>query len=123
MSELQPTSETIDTYLIGTRTMAEWHAWLTHDQRTGRDSSDDAVPCSRYGTTAAQTAWWAIALGAVYQHGNGPADDDEAAMDWYQELAVNDADDVLTLVKDFEYVLPADLKQRIDLEAAGGTDV
>jgi hypothetical protein len=78
---------------------------LTHDE-DGNPTDHLLVPCSRYGRSGDQCAWWAIALGFVYQYGCGDPDDPGAAMDGYMGLCVNGQDGVAELLREFLYAVP-----------------
>jgi hypothetical protein len=106
--ESAPQETNLDLYCIGERSLSQWFLWLTHDE-DGNPTGHLQVPCSRYGSTGADVAWWAIALGCVYQHGCGDPDDPGAAMDGYMGLCVNDQDGVAELLREFLYAVPPEV--------------
>jgi hypothetical protein len=114
MSEQLPSPETMDTYRLGERSLREWHKWLTTDP-SGRDTGHLDTPGSRYGRTSTDCAWWAVAAQVVYSHASGTDEMDEleVSVDWLQGLAVNDHEDIGTLVREWAWVLPSDLKDEL----------
>jgi hypothetical protein len=107
MSERLPEpQETLDTYLVHGRSLNQWYDWLTTDQRTGEATGHLKAPCSRYGRTGGETAWYALACEVIFTHANGEEDDPKIALDYYQGLAVNDHEDVASLINDYWYVVP-----------------
>jgi hypothetical protein len=105
--------------LLGDRSLAQWHAYLTTDQRTGVWIGYQNVPRSRFGRTAEETAWWAIAAHAAYSYFTGqPWDVDETydSMNYFMGLAANDNDSLGELVREFAKLLPHELIEQLDWE-------
>src|SRR5437667_8320411 len=92
------------------QSLVQWHKWLTTDEETGKPTGHLACPASRYGRIAADCAWWAIAGEIIYVEANGEEGDPHTSLDYLMGLAVNDHDDIGTLVCDYWYVLPLPLK-------------
>lgn len=111
------------TYELHYRTLRGWHLWLTMDPDTERFTGEDLVPCSRYGRTGNDCAYWAIACECIYVDANGRNDDDDPreAMDFYMSLAVNDSDEVLDLVRENWHAVPDVLKPYLEYDEDGLT--
>lgn len=118
MNERTPQPETMDTYRLGDRTLAEWHQLLTTDR--GQDIGHLQVPASRYGRTTSQAAYWALAGEVAYLYANGEANDLAASLDFMMGLAVNDHADLGELVRDHLWTLPQDLADQLDWEEVNG---
>jgi hypothetical protein len=118
MSEQTPPAPTMETYTLGDRTLAEWHKWLTTDPRAGEDTGGLAAPGSRYGRTSRECGYFAIAAQVVYAHANGieSQEDLEASLDWLMGLAINSHEDIGILVREWDWVLPEDLREQLDLD-------
>lgn len=110
--EPQP-QDPLDEITFHGKTVREWHEWLSRDS--------GAVPCSRYGRTGDETAWWAIACELVYVGANGEDDDPIVALDTLMGLAVNDSDSVLELIREHWYSLPEALQEYLEYEDNGMT--
>jgi hypothetical protein len=95
------------------QSLRQWYERLTNE------GASDVVPCSRYGRTGADVAWWALACEAIYVHANGEDDDPQVALDYLMSLAVNDSDNVLELVRSCWYAVPEVLKPYLDYEDDG----
>lgn len=108
----------LDHYILGGRSLQDWHDFLTTDHYNGQPAGHLETPGSRYGSTANQAAWWAIAGYAAYSYATG--DDHEAAqnMDHFMGMAVNDVPLLAELVKDFRWVVPTELDGMLDWERA-----
>jgi hypothetical protein len=109
-----PLPETMDTYMIGDRSLADWHQWLTTED--GEDVGHFGTGGSRYGATASQCAYWAIAGEVVYVHSVGLPDDIQSSLDHAMGLAVNDSDAVGEMVRDNLWLIPNDLAEKLDWE-------
>ena len=92
---------------------AYWHAWLTTDQTTGEDTGRLGCPGSRYGYTAREVAYWAIAAAVVAEADNGPGDTEEA-LDAWMGYAVNDDGRVADRVWPGRAMLGADVADQLD---------
>jgi hypothetical protein len=114
MGEQLPQPETLDTIQLDGRSLSQWHAYLTTDE-TGADAGHLTVPCSRYGRTSDECAYWAIALEIIYVEANGEDHHTTAALDYLMELVVNDHDDPAELVRDYGYCLPGALVEVLEL--------
>jgi hypothetical protein len=116
MEREQQPQDPLDTYLLGDKSLRQWHHDMTHDE-DGRDVGyQRSIPCSRYASTTSDAAYWALALACVYENANGAPDDPDEAMDFYLGLVVNDHEDVLTLVNENSYAVPTSILERINLE-------
>lgn len=111
MSELAPQAESLETIELHGKSLRGWHEWLSRD--------DGQVPCSRYGRTGSDCAYWALAAEWVYCALNGEDDDPEVALEHLMGLAVNDHQDVLDVVLDHYDTVPEALKQYLDFEDNG----
>ena len=114
--ELQP----LDTELLHGRSLADWHRWLTTDQETGEPNGHLAAPCSRYGQTADECAWYASACEAIYLHVNGEDDAVEMTLEFFMGLAVNNHDGVEETLRSYWYAVPEVLKPYVELPDEGG---
>lgn len=116
MSERLPEPHPLDQFELHGRTVNEWLAYL------GRDG-DLSVPCSRYGRSTSEVAPWAVACEYVYTEANGENSDESAAeaIEFYMGLAVNDHDDVLTLVREYWYAVPKPLRDLLEYNEEGLT--
>lgn len=115
MSEQTPEQpETIHTYMLGDRSLADWHAWLTTDATTGEDTGHLQAPGSRYGRTSRDCAYWAVAAETVYAHANGVEDDLEGSFEFCMGLVVNDNVEIADMIREYLWVLPDDLKEQLD---------
>lgn len=113
MSESQPPPSELETYQLEGRSLNDWHRWLTTDFN-GKPAGHLRTPGSRYGRNSDDCAWWALAAEVVYIEANGP-DDVEAGLDGLMGLAVNDHDDIGTLVYDYWHVIPPALQAMLDV--------
>ena len=113
--ELSTEVDQLSTIISHDKSLADWHKWLTVDQRTGESHGHDAVPCSRYGDNGEECAWYAIACEVVYCEANGENSDDDpkAGLDHYMSLAVNDHDDIATLLHEYDYTIPSALREKL----------
>lgn len=114
MSEVPLPNPLESTELEG-HSLQQWHYMLTSDE-SGEPTGHLLVPCSRYGRTGADVAWWAIACEVIYVDANGPSDDAELALEFYMGLAVNDHDDIASLVKENWHAVPEALRPYLDEE-------
>lgn len=75
-------------------------AYLTTDQATGEPTGHLVVPCSRYGRTAQECApvAWRVAYLVARETGEPVT---AADLDYAMGLVVNDADDVIYLVRQY----------------------
>lgn len=112
--EQEPQNE-LEAVLLGGQSMRAWHDWLSEDS--------GLVPASRYGVNGAETAYWALACEAIYEDANGEPDSVAQSLDYYQSLAVNDSDDVLSLVRAYYYAIPEPLKPYLDYETENGLNM
>jgi len=115
MGETAPSAEAseLDSYRICTRTLNEWHDWLTTDPQTGEPAGHLRAPGSQYGRDASSAAYWAIAGHAAYSYATGQGWDlpqTEDSMKYFMGLAVNDDPSVIELVREFKDVLPEELR-------------
>jgi hypothetical protein len=108
----------LDTYKLGGQTIREWHQFLTTDHYTGQPIGYQEVPASRYGRTADETAWWAIAAHAAYGYATGDDTDTAQSMDHMMSLAVNDDPSVAELITQFRWVVPDELDGMLDWDRA-----
>ncbi len=94
-------------------TLAEWHTFLITDEHTQEDQSHLAVPASRYGRDAADTAWWAVAALAAYEAAGGDMDESTLVAQHMMSMAVNDHSDLVELVWEYEHALPPELLEQL----------
>lgn len=107
--ETQPTNENDPLQrLVGERTVAEWHGWLTGD--------DLDVPASRYGRTASEVAWWPLATLHVFEQYSDIDSSYEVFLNGEMSLAVNDADSVIEIVMDNREAIPAAILANLTVE-------
>jgi hypothetical protein len=111
--ETEPPQPTLETFELHGRSLQAWQHWLCTDQSTGEPMGNDRVSASRYGSTGADCAWWAIAAEIVYVAASGADDDPEVSLDHLMRLAVNNHDDITSLVYDNWYALPDCLKEML----------
>lgn len=104
MSERLPSPEHEPTTIAG-RSPEDWHCTLTGD--------DLVVPCSRYGRSASEVAWWAVALLAIYEASGAVAEDAEAISDFAMGLAVNDNADVALMIWEHWSDVPRQLQDQL----------
>ena len=110
MSESQPTppEQERQPALYG-RTASEWHAFLAGDNLD--------VPCSRYGRTSDEVAWWAVASMYVYDYYYpGEMDYPEGYADNAMSMAVNDNDSLGPFVNEHIYVVPREVINNLTIE-------
>jgi len=110
--ETEPAQPTLETYELYGRSLQAWQHWLCTDQATGKPTGNDHVSASRYGSTSADCACWALAAEIVFVEASG-ADDPEVSLDHMMRLAVNNHDDIGLLVYDNWYAVPECLKEMI----------
>lgn len=103
----------LDTTLLGTKSLQDWHTWLVTNRKTGENEWYLRVPCSRYGRNSDECSWWAIAAELAYREAVGGDEDIEEALDFLMGLSVNDHPDIGSLVRDFRYALPEALKEML----------
>lgn len=108
--------ETLDTWRLGERSLAEWHSYLCTDHESGEPTGHLIVPASRYGRFTNEVAWFPIAAVIIYEHANGPDEDVAGSLDALMEMAVNDHPDLEQLLKDYAYALPECLREHVELE-------
>jgi hypothetical protein len=108
----------LDTYILGSRSLTNWHDFLTTDHYTGQPNGHLPVPCSRYGRDGSESAWWAIAAQAAYSYATGQDEDLEQGMDHFMSLAVNDDPSLMSLVSEFRCVVPTELDEKLDWDQA-----
>ncbi len=115
MGELTPPQrETIHTYMLGERSLHDWHAYLTTDRQTGTSTSSFRTMGNRYGYTAGEVAWWAVAAEAVYVHANGLNEEIQDSIDYCMGLVVNDNVEIADIVREYKWALPDDLVEQLD---------
>jgi len=114
MTEQIPSRYTLDTYMLGDYSLRDWHHALTTDDK-GKPTGGLACPVSRYGRTATDCAYWAIAAEVIYVDSNGlsEADDLAADIELAMGLVVNDHPDIAGLVRDYGYALPMALRKML----------
>lgn len=110
MSELP--SDPLDTVLLHNRSLRDWHRHLTTNA-DGEPTGHLLCPTSRYGRTADDNAWWAIAAEAVYESALGDEGEPTESLEYLMGLAVNDSVDIATLVADYWFVIPAVLHAQL----------
>lgn len=103
----------LDTYEIGGRSLRQWFDWLTTDRDTGQYAGYLDVPCSRFGTTAADCAWWTLAFQCAYVEASGELDDPEASMHEAMGWCVNDSTEVAGLIAEYWSAIPQSIKDHI----------
>ena len=101
-----------DPYVLGTRTIPEWHHHLTTSP-DGIPEGHLACPGSRYGSTSDEAAWFAIGLAAVYANANGVDEEFEGTVDRCMSLCVNDSPEPAELILDHWFAMPRELKEQI----------
>lgn len=118
MPETEPQAEqsALDTYTIGDRSLRDWHRFLTTDKDGTYFGDQYSVPASRYGRTAADCAWYALAIECVYVDANGEPDDLEASLDYSMGLCVNDNDSVMQLLREHTHAIPIEVLEHLELE-------
>jgi len=102
----------LDTIMLDGRSLSEWHQFLTTGKHSGLPTGHLEVPASRYGRTANEVAWYAVAAGLVQaQH----VDDSETAqaLDFLMNLAVNDHQDIADMVTEGWESLPPKLQEQL----------
>src|SRR5690606_32755987 len=104
--EREPLPDPLDTERLHGRSLRHWHEWLTQ--------GDGLVPCSRYGRTGSECAWWAIAAELGYVSACGEDDDAEEALTFLMTLAVENHDDILQTVREFWHELPEAIREHLD---------
>src|SRR5215207_1467653 len=114
MSELARRSSALETYTLGDRSLLDWHDYLTTDVETGEPTGHLAVPSSRYGRIADETAWWAIAAQGAFTYASGVDSTNQEFLDYFMGLTVNDDPSVYGLVKEFKSVMPTELIDQLD---------
>lgn len=99
------------------RSLRDWHNELTHSPE-GEPQGHLLCPTSRYGRTADENAYWAIASELIHIE-----DDEEnnvlTGLTWFMSLCVNDSEEVLALVRDNWWSIPEALREHLDYEDAG----
>lgn len=114
--------ETLDAYQLAGRSLAGWHRWLCVDQETGVDQTLAQTPCSRYGNTASDTAFFALAAAIAHLDAR-PLSEYETAEElvgYLQGLAVKDSPDVARMIFDSWHLMPQCLKEEIGDEGDVG---
>jgi hypothetical protein len=122
MSERPPQS-VLETYVVDGRSLADWHTYLTTDRETGEPNGYLQTPGSKYGSTADECAWWAVAAHSTYAYLQGAVGEEydaEQSMEIFMELAVNDDWTLVHLVREMHGVLPSELVDMLDWERAAG---
>lgn len=119
MSELPPTPEFVDDYLLDGRPLSYWHTYLVTDEQSGEDISG-AWTYSRYAQTVADCAWYAVAAEIVYQAESACTADQahdrtRAGLAFMMSLVVNDHEDISALLRDHPDDIPDCLKPYVEL--------
>ena len=117
MKERAPGS-VLDRYVLGERSLAGWHEFLTTDPATGEPTGHLETPMSRYGRDAATTAWWATAAQVTYSHATCEDQTTAESINYFMGLAVNDDRTLYELVETFREAVPAELTEQLDWERA-----
>jgi hypothetical protein len=120
----RPRRSALETYIVDGRSLAEWHTYLTTDKETGNTTRYDLTPGSRYGDTADECAWWAIAAHSAFTYFLGSTgrepDPPEESVEICMYLAVNDDRTLGNLVWEYRGVLPPELVDMLDWARARG---
>lgn len=93
-----------ETTVVG-RSLDDWHQTLTGD--------DLAVPCSRYGRSASEVAWWAVALLVIYEASGAVAEDADAISDFAMSLVINDCADVALMISEHWSDVPREVQEQL----------
>lgn len=109
----QPSPESLEEYHLGDTSLRDWHTRLTTDTETGESNGHLATPCSRYGSTSDDCAYWALASEVAYTHANGIDDDLVESLDSFMGLAVNDHPDIAGIALCYWEFLPAGLRKQL----------
>jgi hypothetical protein len=108
----------LDTYILGGRSLTDWHDFLTTDHYTGQPNGHEAVTGSRYGRDGSEAALWAIAAQAAYSYATRRDEDMEQGMDHFMSLAANDDPSLVILISEFRWVVPTELDEMLDWDQA-----
>lgn len=71
------------------------------------------VPCSRYGSTTDEVAWYAVCAEYAYNHVLGYDSDPAVGLEFMMGLAVNDSPEIATVIHDTYPDLPHALRDKI----------
>ena len=122
MSEWLPRSESVlETYIVDGRSLGDWHRYLTTNKETGEPNGYLRTPGSKYGSTADECAWWAVAAHSTYTYLQGAVGEEydaEESMELFMELAVNNHWGLVHLVREMKGVLPSELVDMLDWDRA-----
>lgn len=111
----RPHVEVYEQAVIYDKTTEEWHEQLTTDEE-GKPTGHLATPGSRYGRTASDCAWWAVAALSAYE--TDDLEDAELFVDHAMSRAVNDDAEVLSFIREYQDRIPREVIDRIKLEEA-----
>lgn len=89
------------------KTLSAWHAFLTGENL--------AVPSSRYGTTASECAWWAVAGLCAFTGELGEPHEVDVLVDELMSYAVNDNDSLEYLIRRNRTIIPREVIQRLKI--------
>jgi hypothetical protein len=115
MSESFPEQETLSTIELHGRSLQHWIDWLSRDP--------GQVPCSRYGRYSDECAPYAVAAEWAFVSNCGDDHEGQIALDWLMGLTVNDHDDIAYMIREHGQHIPQALRDCLDEDVIGGTDV
>ena len=108
-------------YMVDGRSLKSWPDYLTTDKQSGDYNGYLETPGIKYGSTADECAWWAVAAHSTYTYLRGAVGEEfdaEQSMEIFMELAVNNDWTLVHLVRDMQGVLPRDLVNMLDWDRA-----
>jgi hypothetical protein len=111
--EPQPQSA-LDTYMIGDRSLRQWHHQLTHDQDD--NYTGDLATLNHYAPNGISAAWVALAMECITTDANGEPDDPAASLDNLMGLVVNNSSECAVLIAEFRHLIPEALLERMDID-------
>lgn len=100
-------------YLLLGETIETWHQHAIGDPISDEYDPDAIVPCSRYGRTASEVAWYAVGGLIAYEEAAGIENQVEAIMllDELMNFVVNDHPSIADLICQTWNAIPPELRE------------
>ncbi|NQD42375.1 hypothetical protein [Glutamicibacter halophytocola] len=112
--ELSSSKEDEVLQILG-KTVHEWHELVTSTPE-GEPSGHLRTPSSRYGYTAEECGWWAVAALSIYEKHYGEPDEASLFLEFIMSQVVNDDEQVGGLIAEYQESIPEEILEHLQIE-------
>lgn len=96
-------------------TVHEWHELVTSTPE-GEPGGHLRTPSSRYGYTAEECGWWAVAALSIYEKHYGEPDEAALFLEFIMSQVVNDDEQVIDLISEYRDAIPEEVLDHLQIE-------